>query len=60
MTRTPAFARHLGHAKHLCYMVENGVAIDVYKRLVKDAKFICRNCGRAAAKAENLCAPVKL
>ena len=27
---------------------------------VKDAKFICRDCGRAAAKAENLCAPVKL
>ena len=60
MTGTPAPAPDLGHTKHLCYMVESSVDIDSYKRLVKDAKFICRDCGRAAAKAENLCSPVKL
>lgn len=28
--------------------------------LVKNAKFICQECGRAAAKATSLCAPVRL
>jgi hypothetical protein len=28
--------------------------------LVKNAKYICNECGRAAAKAENLCAPERL
>ena len=28
--------------------------------LVKNAKFICQECGRAAAKAANLCQPVRL
>jgi len=28
--------------------------------LVKNAKFICRECGRAAAKASTLCAPANL
>ena len=30
------------------------------KPLVKNAKFICRDCGRAAANATNLCSPRKL
>jgi hypothetical protein len=30
------------------------------KPLVKNAKFICRDCGRAAASAKNLCSPKKL
>ena len=51
MSGAPTPAPHLGHTKHLCYMVESGVDIDSYKRLVKDAKFICRNCGRAAAQS---------
>jgi hypothetical protein len=50
-------APHLGHINHLCNMVERGVDIESYKRLVKGAKYICQNCGRAATKAENLCAP---
>jgi hypothetical protein len=27
------------------------------KTLVKDSKFVCRDCGRAAASEENLCEP---
>jgi hypothetical protein len=54
---------HAGHEKHLCllqntgYLQENLVE---YKNLVKDAKFICKNCGRAAASDKNLCAPEPL
>lgn len=53
-------APHLGHVNHLCDMAERGVDLNTYKELVKDPKFICRKCGRAAAKAENLCEPVPL
>jgi hypothetical protein len=28
--------------------------------LVKNAKYICRDCGRAAASEKNLCSPKKL
>ena len=54
---------HPEHDKHLCYLnnlrfqVENAEA---YKALIKDAKFYCQNCGRAAADSKNLCKPVKL
>ena len=52
---------HLGHANHLCHLVEStGISIEEYKPLVENAKFLCRKCGRVAAKAENLCEPVPL
>ncbi|UCB61634.1 MAG: hypothetical protein JSW72_08290 [Candidatus Bathyarchaeota archaeon] len=52
---------HLGHGKHLCHLVEyKGVEIKEYKPLVKKAKFLCKNCGRVAAKEENLCEPIPL
>jgi hypothetical protein len=53
-------APHLGHSKHLCHLAESGADLDEYKGLVKNAKFVCKVCGRAAAKAENLCEPVAL
>jgi hypothetical protein len=53
-------APHLGHMHHLCDMANRGVALKVVKKLVKKPKFICKNCGRAAAKEENLCEPVPL
>jgi hypothetical protein len=31
-----------------------------YKKLVKDGKFVCRECGRVAADAKNLCDPEAL
>ena len=53
-------APHLGHSKHLCDMAKKGADLQTVKDLVKDAKFICKKCGRAAAKEENLCEPVPL
>jgi len=41
-------------------MVEDEVPTAKLKPLVKNAKYICGCCGRAAAKAENLCAPEAL
>ena len=51
---------HPGHEKHLCKMVEDGVPTEKLKPLVKNAKYICKCCGRGAAKAENVCAPEPL
>lgn len=54
---------HPQHASHLCYLTNLNYHIaepKVYKSLVKDAGFVCRICGRAAAKKVNLCKPVKL
>jgi len=53
--------QHLGHGEHLCHLVEDmGIGIDEYKALIKNPKFLCKNCGRVAARAENLCEPTKL
>ena len=52
---------HIGHHKHLCYLAESGdCTLDEIRTLVKDAKFICKVCGRAAVAEENLCEPVPL
>jgi hypothetical protein len=45
------------HEKHLCRLMQKEIEPDELKMLVKDAKYICLNCGRAAAKSENLCVP---
>lgn len=54
---------HQEHDKHLCYLVnlqfQFGNEQD-YKLLIREPKYYCKNCGRAAASAENLCNPVKL
>jgi hypothetical protein len=36
------------------------VNVKELRPLVKDAKYICKECGRAAAKASSLCHPAKL
>ena len=54
---------HSGHDEHLCFLQNLGFALqepEEYKALVRNAKFMCQQCGRAAAKKENLCKPVKL
>ena len=52
---------HIGHQKHLCHLAEEGMStLEEIKNLVKDAKFICKKCGRAAAAKENLCEAVPL
>ena len=54
---------HPGHDKHLCYLNNLGFQISNpgdYKELVRDGKFVCKICGRVAAKEINLCKPAKL
>jgi hypothetical protein len=58
-TRMP----HPNHEKHLCYLENIGYLDsypEAYKELVRDAKYMCRVCGRAAASKESLCAPERL
>ena len=55
-----AILPHEGHEKHLCYLVNLKVKTSELKKFVKDAQFICKNCGRAAKSDGNLCNPVKL
>lgn len=54
---------HPGHEAHLCMAANIGFVehnLEEYKKYVRGPKFVCKKCGRAAAKAENLCQPVEL
>ena len=54
---------HPGHDKHLCYLNNLGYQTshaEDYKSLIRDPKFMCKNCGRAAADKKNLCNPEKI
>jgi hypothetical protein len=54
---------HPGHEAHLCMAANVGFVtsnLEVYKKYVRDPKFVCKKCGRVAAKAENLCQPENL
>jgi hypothetical protein len=54
---------HLKHDEHLCYMENMGYLssyFNDYKQLVKDAKFVCKKCGRGAHSDTNLCEPEKI
>ncbi len=54
---------HEEHEKHLCYLQNTGwvqSSLAEYKKLVRNPKFVCKNCGRAAASEKNLCKPGKL
>jgi len=53
------FAEHRGHSRHLCDLTAKRRMAEV-ARLAKGAKYICHICGRAAAKAANLCEPVEI
>ena len=54
---------HLRHDEHLCYLQNMGYLVSYlkdYKDLVKNARFVCKNCGRSAASETNLCEPEKI
>jgi hypothetical protein len=52
---------HIGHLHHLCHYAAAGdLTLDEMKELVKDPKFICKICGRAAAKEADICQPEPL
>jgi hypothetical protein len=50
------------HESKLCSKAccECRVDLNELRPLVRNAKFICKECGRAAAYADNLCAPEPL
>ena len=47
------------HKEHMCEFSRHHGVKDMKER-VKDPKFICEVCGRAANKKEYLCRPVEL
>ena len=51
---------HPGHENHICKMIEENGLTPKIKGLVGNPKFVCSCCGRAAANADNLCAPEPL
>ncbi len=51
---------HPAHEEHLCLLKNIGTNLEDVKKIVRNPKFICKNCGRAAANKKNLCAPEKL
>ena len=54
------FKKHTGHAnRHLCDLVAKR-QMDKVAGLSLGAKYVCHICGRAAARAGNLCEPVAI
>jgi hypothetical protein len=54
---------HEGHEQHLCHLLSMRILdanSEEYKKLVRNAKYICIGCGRTAASEKNLCAPREL
>lgn len=50
-------------SKKLCKLVKDDILdkdIKEYIKLVSEAKYVCRKCGRTAKKEENLCSAKKL
>jgi hypothetical protein len=50
---------HVGHTQHLCELVAKRQMNQVAE-LSAGAKYVCYICGRAAARAVNLCEPVEI
>jgi hypothetical protein len=47
--------------KHLCKIKDHiKEDFDEYRQLVKDARFVCLKCGRAAREEHHLCKPAPL
>ncbi|MBN2210458.1 MAG: hypothetical protein JW709_03600 [Sedimentisphaerales bacterium] len=52
-----------GHENHLCYLTnlrQHEDASESFLKLVREPKYFCKRCGRAAADKKNLCKPTKL
>jgi hypothetical protein len=50
-------------SKKLCSLFKDGCLKETpkkYKALLRNARYVCKKCGRAAASSENLCKPSKL
>ena len=53
-------ANHCADSTHLCRIVARSKDMDKVRKLVKDASYICRKCGRVARNNLNLCKPSKI
>jgi len=51
---------HPGHEHHFCAMIEAAGLTKEMKPMIKNAKYVCTCCGRAAANKDNLCEPEPL
>jgi hypothetical protein len=54
---------HAGHEQHLCFLQNIGMLkgkTEEFKKLIQNPKYVCKDCGRSATNAENLCNPEKL
>jgi hypothetical protein len=54
---------HPDHEQHLCFLRNVGQLtrnFEEYKKLVKNPKFVCTACGRAAASEKNVCVAEEL
>jgi hypothetical protein len=54
---------HSKHEQHLCFLHNVGYVaknLEEYKKLVRNARFVCKSCGRVGENAVNLCEPDKL
>jgi hypothetical protein len=47
------------HSGHLCVLVSKG-EFEKIRKLVKEPRFVCFNCGRAATSDKNLCNPMPI
>ncbi len=47
------------HQGHICVLASNGL-FDKIKKITKEPKFICFNCGRVSDAECNLCNPMPL
>jgi len=47
------------HDQHLCKLVKRD-DLEQVRKLVKDAVFFCKKCGRAAREKDNLCDPSRI
>ncbi len=50
---------HPDHRNHLCELARQREMARI-GQLARGAKYVCHICGRAAARAENLCEPVEI
>lgn len=58
-SKSPFGAPHTGHEHHMCELVRKRDLASAAK-YTKGANYICRICGRGAAKSMNLCEPVEI
>jgi hypothetical protein len=50
------------HEEKMCALTccPHDLPLEKIKTLTKNAAYVCKACGRAAANAKNLCEPVKI